>query len=147
MRRLSPTFGLLAAIALPGVLAAQDVPTPPTLRLSFYECDMNQLGPTGQQIENLEIPIWDELVDEGMVQSYGYFFHSWASEWNVGIYTIAADIPAILSATEEFGNRMQERHPDADGGLNQVCPHHRDGFYTLGPRTGMADEPGGGGNR
>lgn len=146
MRKLPLYLGLLIAIGMPGAVAAQEEEedAAPMLRLSFYHCNMNELGPTIEQMETMEIPIWNELADEGMVESYGHFFHAWASEWNVGIYTVAESIEAILAATEEFGNRMQERHPDADAGLNQVCPAHRDGFYFLGPSTGMDDEDEGG---
>lgn len=140
MRKLPLYAGLLIALGMPGAVAAQEDEAPPILRLSFYHCDMNALDATYEQIETMEIPIWDELVDEGMVESYGHFFHAWASEWNVGIYTVAENIEAVLAATEEFGNRMGERHPDADAGLNQVCPAHRDGFYVLGPSTGMDDD-------
>jgi hypothetical protein len=147
MRKLPLYLGLLIAFGVPGAVAAQEEEAqeeeaPPTLRLSFYQCDLSQMGPTGEQIETMEIPIWEELVDEGMVDSYGHFFHAWASEWNVGIYTVADNIEAVLAATEEFGNRMQERHPDADAGLNQVCPSHRDGFYVFGPRTGDDEDEG-----
>lgn len=142
MRKLPIYLGLLIAFGVPGAVAAQDGETPPTLRLSFYHCDMNALGPVVEQMEMMEIPIWDELVDEGMVESYGHYFHAWASEWNVGIYTVAESIEAVLAATVEFGNRMQERHPDADNGLNQTCPAHRDGFYVFGPRTGMDEDEG-----
>jgi hypothetical protein len=145
MRKLLIHLGLVAALALPGAVAAQDGDAPPMLRLSFYQCDLSELEPVGEQMETMEIPIWDEMVDEGMVESYGHFIHAWASEWNVGIYTVAESIEAILAATEEFGNRMEERHPDADNGLNQACPSHRDGFYFLGPRTGMDDDEGEGG--
>jgi hypothetical protein len=142
MRKLPLYLGLLIVFGLPGSVAAQDEDgeVPPTLRLSFYHCDMNELGPAIEQMETMEIPIWDELVDEGMVESYGHYFHAWASEWNVGIYTVAESIEAVLAATVEFGNRMQERHPDAANGLNQLCPAHRDGFYVFGPRTGEDDD-------
>jgi len=142
MRKLPLHLGLVLAlaIALPGALAAQDAEAPPTLRLSFYQCNINEIGPTMEQIESIEVPIWNELVAEGMVISYGTFVHAWADEWNVGIYTVAASPEAIISATAAFGEAMQERHPDADAGLNQVCPAHRDGFYTIGPSTGDGDE-------
>lgn len=139
MRKLPLILGLLVTLAVPAGLTAQDDEAPPTLRLSFYKCDLGQLEATMEQINGVEIPIWEELVEEGMVDSYGHFFHAWADEYNVGIYTVAENIEAVLAATVEFGNRMQERHPDADAGLNQVCPSHRDGFYVMGPRTG-ADE-------
>lgn len=140
MRKPLLHIGLFLAFALPGAVAAQEAEPPPTLRLSFYHCNLAEMGPAFEQMETMEIPIWDELVGEGMVESYGHFVHAWASEWNVGIYTVAESIEAVLAATEEFGNRMEERHPDAEYGLNQMCPSHRDGFYTFGPRTGMDDE-------
>ena len=140
MRKLSVTLGMLVALVVPAGLAGQDAEVPPTLRLSFHQCNLNEIGPAMEQIEGMELPIWEELVAEDMIASYGHFVHSWASEWNVGIYTVAADIEAVLAANAEFGTRMQERHPNADNGLNQVCPTHRDGFYLMGPRTGVDDE-------
>lgn len=140
MRRPPLILALLVAFGLPSTLAAQDEEPPPSLRLSFYQCDLSEIGPVMEQAEAIEIPIWDELVDEGMVQSFGYFIHAC-----VGIYTVGESIAAIIEAQEEFGNRFQERHPDAGPGLNAVCPAHRDGFYTIGPGTGQGDEEEGGG--
>ncbi|MFQ5679729.1 MAG: hypothetical protein ACE5HP_09770 [Gemmatimonadota bacterium] len=138
MRRISLTLGLLTALVLPGTALAQEE-APPTLRLSFYRCDFSQLEAAMEEIESLQMPIWQELVDEGMIASYGHFIHSWASEWNVGVYTVAQDIPAVLAAVEEFGRRMEERNPDAANAFAEACPAHRDGFYTFGPRTGDDD--------
>jgi hypothetical protein len=145
MRKLPLHLGLVvaAAMALPSALAAQDGEAQPTLRLSFYQCNLNEIGPAMEQIEAMEIPIWNELVAEGMVQSYGHFIHAWADEWNVGIYTVAESPEAIISATAAFGEQMQERHPDANNGLNQICPTHRDGFYTMGPSTSGGGDEGG----
>ncbi|MGH7540937.1 MAG: hypothetical protein ACRELC_08065 [Gemmatimonadota bacterium] len=149
MKRVSPAVILAALITAPASLAAQqaadDAPPQPTLRLSFYKCDLSQVEAIQQELETRVIPMWEELVSEGMVESTGYFFHSWAGEWNVGLYTIAADIPAVIAASDEFNSRMEERHPDAESAFAQACPEHRDGFYTLGPRTGMDDASGGGG--
>lgn len=149
MRKFTLHLGMLAALALPGTAAAQAQAAeeaPPILRLSFYMCNLNEIGPVMDEAESMEIPIWDELVDEGMIQSYGYFVHAWASEWNVGIYTIAESIEAVIAATEEAASRIESRYPDAGGGLNEACPFHRDGFYTLGPSTGQDDEGDGGGS-
>ncbi|MDX1577386.1 MAG: hypothetical protein R3266_02835 [Gemmatimonadota bacterium] len=143
MRRLPLCLMLLVGLALPAGLVAQDADAPPILRLSFYQCDLSSIGPVMEQVEALEMPIWNELVDEGMIDSYGHFIHAWADEWNVGIYTVAETIDDIVQAAAEAGARMQERHPDADGGLNAACPAHRDNFYVMGPST---DDDDGGDN-
>lgn len=53
--------------------------------------------------------MWKELVKVKMVESYGYFVHRWADEWNVRIYTVASSIDAVIKASEEAGRRLQQR--------------------------------------
>jgi hypothetical protein len=109
-------------------------------------CDSNQLGDVLEEVESQNIPVWDELVDEGMVQSFGYFVHSWASEWNLGVYTLAESIDAVIKASEEAGQRLDERYGDAQSVMSEACPHHRDGFYDMGPSTGGDEEEEQGGS-
>jgi hypothetical protein len=139
MRRLTPVWLALAIVsilALPAAAAAQEEEeAPPVLRLSFFKCNLN--GGAGDridtEIEERDIPIWKELVSEGKVMDHGYFFHWWADEWNLGIYTIGTSIPAILEAVEAAAERYEARHGDADTEIAKACPEHRDGFYTIGP--------------
>ncbi len=146
MRSLSLVLILLAAIATPATLAAQEDESPPTLRLSFFMCDFNQLEAAMEEVESQVIPVWNELVKEGMVMSHGFFVHSWASEWNVGIYTVAESIDAVIKASEEAGSRLEARYGEGPGAFGQACPHHRDGFYTLGPSTDDDDDEDEGGS-
>ena len=147
MSRLSTTLLALlafAALSMPATIQAQEAeePDPPVLRLSFFMCDLS--GGNGdaitEEIETQDMPIWNALVDEGMVESYGYFFHWWADEWNVGIYTIAPTIQAIIDANVEAGDRATAQYGEnAPSAIAEHCPHHRDGFYTMGPNTNMDD--------
>lgn len=137
---------LLVLLGTPAGLLAQQAQqeaedeSPPTLRLSFFMCDTNRLDEALDEAETQDIPVWDELVSEGMVENYGYFVHSWASEWNLGIYTIAESIDAVIKASEEAGRRLEERYGDAESVFDEACPHHRDGFYTFGPSTDDDEE-------
>ncbi len=132
---------LMGAFALPPALVAQEAEDEPDmLRLSFFMCDTNRLDEALAEAESQVIPVWKELVKEGMVESYGYFVHRWADEWNVGIYTIAESIDAVIKASEEAGRRLEARYGDAPSVFGQACPHHRDGFYAFGPGTGDDEE-------
>lgn len=135
---------LLAALAMPAGLFAQEAQeeddTPSALRLSYFMCNTNRIDEALEEAEAQVIPVWDELVDEGMVESYGYFVHAWASEWNVGIYTIGESIADIIEASNEAGSRLQERYGDTQSVFGEACPHHRDGFYVFGPSTGDQGE-------
>ena len=154
MSRLSgAVFALvaLAAIVVPGTALSQEAePDPPVLRLSFFMCDFS--GGNGdaiqEEIETLVMPVWNALVDEGRVESYGYVFHWWADEWNLGIYTIAPSLQAIIDAEEEAGERIEAQvGEDTESAIGSACPHHRDGFYTMGPNTDMRDQAGAAGGR
>jgi hypothetical protein len=140
----------LAALAVPASVAAQESePDPPVLRLSFFMCDLSggNEDAINEEIETRQMPIWNALVDEGMVGSYGYFFHWWADEWNVGIYTIAPTIQAIIDASDEAGERLEAQFGEnAPSAMGSACPHHRDGFYTMGPNTDMDEETAAGGS-
>lgn len=146
MWKLSATAGLSTCLALalaaPGPILAQEMEeeareeAPPVLRLSFFQCHSNRIGDVMEEAETYVVPVWDELVDEGKVQSYGFFTHWWADEWNVGIYTVASSIEAVVEAEAEAAERLEERHPDAPDTMGEACPWHRDGFYVIGPNTG-----------
>lgn len=145
MSKLHPAALVLAALAVlivpSAALAQEEEPDPPVLRLSFFMCDLG--GGNGdaieEEIETRQIPVWKALVDEGRIMSYGYFYHWWADEWNVGLYTIAPTLQAIIDASEEAGNRLEAQYGEnAPSAFADACPHHRDGFYTMGPNT---DEP------
>jgi hypothetical protein len=121
-------------------VAQDDDEDPPTLRISMFQCHWDQVGAIIEELETRTVPIWDELVDEGMVVSAGTFIHDWADEWNVGIYTVASSIQAVLDFNDEVGRRYDERYPDAEDVFGSACPKHRDNFYGMGPRTGQNDD-------
>lgn len=143
MRGLAPVWlalAIVALLALPtGAAAQEEEDEPPVLRLSFFKCNFG--GGAGERVndelENQVIPVWKELVSEGMIQDYGVFYHWWADEWNMGIYTIASSIQAIVDAEVEAGDRLEARFGDDQSAQSQACPEHRDGFYTIGPSAGM----------
>jgi hypothetical protein len=142
MRKVPPILALIlvAAFAAARPAAAQDGETSPTLRITMSQCDWDQVGDVMEQLEEIAVPVWQELVDEGMIMDAGTFVHAWADEWNVGIYTVAPSIQAVLDFNVEAARRIEERHPDAPDTFGEACPKHRDSFYVLGPRTGMDDE-------
>ena len=141
MRGLPLVLVALAAIAAPGTLVAQEEDdSPDMLRLSFFMCNTNRIDDAMEEVESQVIPVWNELVAEGMVENYGYFVHRWADEWNVGVYTIAESIDDVIKASEEAGRRIEERYGDGPNVFGEACPHHRDGFYVFGPSTTDDDD-------
>lgn len=141
---------VLLTFAIPSVAMgqAEQEEEPTVLRLSFYKCDFSDGAGDRieEEIENQVMPVWEEIVAENeAIQDYGYFYHWWADEYNVGIYTIGESIGAIVDAESEAGDRLEERFGDQDSAFLTACPAHKDGFYTFGPTVvgPVSDQDGG----
>lgn len=131
--------GLLAAIlALPAPTLAQEAEEgPQTLVVSQWKCDSQHIGEIMAGADSVALPVWEEVVDEGLLESVGTFTHEWGDSWNVNIYYVAADKEAFFDAYDEINERISERAPeDEEGPLAKYCTEHRDNIYRLGPNTG-----------
>jgi len=136
--------GLALALA-PISIQAQD--GPPTVMMSSAQCDRNTLSDVLDNMRERGLPIWQDLVDEGMIQSQGILQHWWGDEWNMVSVMVAADVAAVVAANDEFGSRFNDLYPDDDTFITN-CPRHRDVFYRGIARTygGSDDEDNGDGN-
>ncbi len=135
MRILRATLALAVAGAVAFPAAAQpQTPSPGILVVSSFKCDWTKLGEIGRLADSLDVPIMQELVNEGKIDAFGTDFHAWADEWNYIRWHVAPSYNAFFEAWTEYGRRMQARHPNAPNILTW-CPEHKDAIYTQGPQT------------
>lgn len=142
------SYNIIALIALfcalPATTLAQDAPPdqepePPTIGVSYWKCDWQNMSELAQNTDSLITPIYQELVDEGQILNWGMLTHQWGDSWNVVFYTTAPDTPSFLAANEEAIQRIEERHPDLTD-ITEYCSEHKDNIYTLQTST---EAPGG----
>jgi hypothetical protein len=140
MIRYILTLVLISCLAQPATALGQEneegeADGSPVLVVSSFKCDWAELGTINSNWQEYWLPVFQELVDEGMIDTSGIYYHMWGDEWNVNWYTVSKDIPSFLAAYEEGFRRIGERYPEAPEILD-YCTEHKDGFYQLGPRTG-----------
>lgn len=144
MVRRTLSIAAAALFALPLAAAAQEADdAPPMLQISAWKCPMGggMYDKVDEWWNTRSLPIAQQLVDEGKIQSAGIFYHAWADEWNVQTYIVGEDIPSILAANEEMNERGERMFP-GDEGLAQWCTTHRDAFYQFGKSTENGDDEG-----
>lgn len=135
------TLTLAGLFALPVLALAQEEEADEgnggeVLVISQYKCAYDKLDDVDELWNSRNLPVLQELKDEGMISGAGIYYHWWADEWNMGMWTAAEDIPAFMAAWAEAGRRLNERYPDDDTpGMLQLCPEHRDAFYQTGSST------------
>jgi hypothetical protein len=127
----------LALALAPISIQAQD--GPPTIMMSSAQCDRSTLSDVLDNARERGLPIWQELVNEGMIESQGILQHWWGDEWNMVSVMVAADVAAVVAANAEFGSRFNDLYPDDDTFITN-CPRHRDVFYQAIVATDGDDE-------
>lgn len=139
MIRKTVCLALAGAILIPGVAIAQDgddAPTP-TLMVSQWQCPLPSLTDIISEAQEFSLPVYQAMVDEGLVLSWGVFIHDWADEWNVGFWTTTTDREAFFAAWTEAGQRTQAaRGEDAEPNpLVTNCTAHKDNMYFVAMQT------------
>jgi len=118
-----------------------------TLVIESFKCDWRHYEDINAGMESINLPVYQAMVDEGLIISWGMYWHDWADEWNFHIYTVAKDKSSFFEAFAEATRRIGEIVGDdgtlteeADWVLGDYCTEHKDGIYTLGAQTkGGAD--------
>ena len=131
MKQLTKIFALLfTLVLLSGSSFAQDSEQP-LLITSFNMVSMSDVGKVNKMVDSVFTPILKELVDEGMIYSFGQFNHSWGDEWNVNFWYTAKDMTSFDKFWDEYVTRVRERHPTAFGSVTKYFKAHKDNIYTI----------------
>jgi hypothetical protein len=92
---------------------------------------MSDVGKVNNMADSIFVPILKELVDEGMLYSFGNFSHSWGDEWNVNYWYTAKDMASFDKFWDEYVSRVRSRHPNAFGSITKYFNAHKDNIYTI----------------
>jgi len=103
----------------------------PLLITSFNMVPMSDVGKVNKMVDSVFTPILKELVDEGMIYSFGQFMHSWGDEWNLNFWYTAKDMISFDKFWDEYVNRVNKRHPGAFGSVVKYFQAHKDNIYTI----------------
>lgn len=103
----------------------------PLLIVSFNMVSMADVGKVNQMADSIFVPILKELVDEGMLYSFGSFNHNWGDEWNVNYWYTAKDMASFDKFWDEYVSRVSTSHPGAWATMVKYFQAHKDNIYTI----------------
>jgi hypothetical protein len=106
-----------------------DSDEPLTLVFSPNRVAMGDMGMVNKIVDSLMAPIWNEIMNEGMILGWGQLNQEWGDEWNCNFYYTATSKKAFLIAWDEFTKRMSERHPGAWAKIVPSFRAHKDNIY------------------
>ena len=129
MKKLSKIFStiLVTFLFLGGNTSAQDNEQP-LLVVSFQKVKMGEVQNATKTVNEKFAPILNGLVDEGMLESWGLFNHTWGDEWNMNVWYVAKDMMAFEIFWDEYMKRISA---DAWKELRGYILEHKDNIYTI----------------
>jgi len=132
MKLLSQIFAIIIVASLfPGGKSLAQNNEQPLLIVSFNMVPLADVGKVNKMADSVFAPILKELVDEGMIYSFGNFSHSWGDEWNVNYWYTAKDMASFDKFWDEYVGRVGKRNPDAWAATVKYFQAHKDNIYTI----------------
>jgi hypothetical protein len=112
-------------------LFGQKSEQPSWLVISQNMVRLTDVGTVNQLTDSIAVPILNELVAEGMLDSWGQFNHAWGDEWNVNFWYVTESQSAFAKFWDEYVTRVSERYPGAFGEIVQYFQAHKDNMYVI----------------
>jgi len=120
-------------LVAPVVQAQQDQPELQAgyFMLNQYVCPLHVAAEASEQMQELMVPVWRELQNEGLLRTAGFLTHDWGDEWNVNFYMVTEDRDTFFQAWGELMSRLTERYPGWFERIAPLCTMHKDNLYNV----------------
>ena len=122
-------FGL-AAIASSAVAQEKEAPTRFTYATYFY-CDVNGQDRVDEIVKTQNAPVYDQLVKEGVISSWGWLAHHTGGKWRRIQYYQASSVAGLLDAQAEMNKRLDGVDDKADKDFGKICNAHEDYIWEV----------------
>lgn len=120
-------------VATPAVAQEQEEERPGVVAFSMWRCPFGNLQ-EAVQIANADTrDVYEDLVEEGMIQGWGVLTHLWGDEWNLVFYTLAEDAETAIAANGEYFRRFAELDTEGEiiARFLELCPEHKDNIMAF----------------
>jgi hypothetical protein len=121
-------WGAVPSVRAPGAPATNATASPTSVVLGYYQCTRSEAAKVDAFMAEVQAPLMDALVREGLWLRWSYLTHRYGDEWYRVVVYEAPDLETHLRASAELTRRLAEAHP----GLNpfvQYCDGHKDNLY------------------
>jgi hypothetical protein len=97
--------------------------------LGYYQCTRADVAKVDAFMAEVQAPLMDAVVREGLWLRWSYLTHRYGDEWNRVIVYEAPDLETHLRASAELTRRLADVHPGPNPFV-QFCDAHKDNLYT-----------------
>ena len=91
--------------------ATDNASTGSTLVIESFKCDWRHYEDINAAMDSINLPVYQAMVNEGLVISWGMYWHDWADEWNFHTYTDLppGTVPLVMLVQSPFSAYLEAR--------------------------------------
>ncbi len=99
---------------------------------TYFNCDVTGQDRVDEIVKNVNAPVFDKMVEEGKMSSWGWLAHYAGGKWRRAQYHQAPTLDALLDAQTEMGKRLSTAKNDAqDKEFGKICNAHDDYIWKV----------------
>lgn len=130
MTRYVFTLVFVCLVLAPLAVCAQEEDEGPAsyIYATYHYCTTNGQGKADEIYEQSNKPIYEQMLTDGKITSYGWLAHHTGGKWRRVGYYAAPSLDALLDAQEAFGTAAEANDPDGaiNNAFGAACPSHDD---------------------
>lgn len=127
MNGLSRYVLLLSGVWLAGPSIAQDDEGQQRyMYATYYICDQANQGNMDRLVEANEVPVFDQLVEDGKLTSWGYLAHFTGGKWRRAQYHVAPTLEGAFDVQLEVSSSAYTDDREGGQARAEACPGHDD---------------------
>ncbi len=102
---------------------------------TYLYCDTNKEDEMDEQVASFEVPIMDKLVEDGVMNAWGWMRHHTGGQWRRIRWFSVDSVQGAIDAVEAMGAAM-DAAADNDQASTDACPHHDDYIWQVESSSG-----------
>jgi len=136
MHYLKTSIILFSLVATSGALMAQEEAPSTFTYATYFYCDANGQDQVDEIIKTKNAPVFDQLVKDGVISSWGWMAHHTGGKWRRVQYYQAPSIDGLLDAQAEMDKRFDAVPDNGDEEFGNICSSHDDYIWKVESGTG-----------
>ncbi len=104
---------------------------------TYSYCKLSSQSDADEIVKEIEAPIYNELVEDGVIDNWGWLSHHTGGRWRRLMYYTAETVDGLLDAQEAMAARFDALDSDSD--RSDICYAHDDYIWAVDLAGGDPD--------
>jgi len=106
---------------------------------TYLYCDTNKEAEMDKQVAEFEAPVMDKLVEDGVMNNWGWMRHHTGGQWRRIRWFGADSVQDALAGIDAMGEALEAAAEGSDSTPSDACPKHEDYIWEIKSRSDTED--------